>query len=263
MLEELRVIAMRTALVLLALIACACAPLPQRTGAAVEERVGVPVERRASPNFDERRPNFVILHHTSDASAEESLRVLTDPARGVSSHYLIGRDGRIFDLVDEKARAWHAGESYWGGQRDLNSASIGIELDNNGREPFADAQIDALLALLAEIKARYNIPSANFLGHGDIAPGRKVDPSRYFPWKRLAERGFGAWCEAPYPAVPPGIDDALLLQALGYSVWNIDAAVAAFKRHFTPDDASPQMTEKDRSLLYCLVLQNRAPTGYQ
>jgi N-acetylmuramoyl-L-alanine amidase len=254
-------IAMRTAVVLLALIASACAPLQPRTNVAIDERAGVPVERRPSPNFDERRPGFVILHHTSDASAEDSLRVLTNAARGVSSHYLVGRDGRIFSLVDEKARAWHAGESSWGGERDLNSSSIGIELDNDGKEPFAEAQIDALLALLAEIKARYKIPGVNFLGHGDIAPGRKVDPSRYFPWKRLAEKGFGAWCEAPYPAVPPGIDDALLLQAFGYSVWNIDAAVAAFKRHFTPDDPSPQMTEKDRSLLYCLVLQNRAPTG--
>ena len=241
---------MRTALVLLALTAGACAPLPPRAG--------VPAERRPSPNFDERRPSFVILHHTSDASAQESLRVLTDPARGVSAHYLIGRDGRIFDLVDEKARSWHAGESYWGGHRDLNSASIGIELDNNGMEPFADAQIEALLALLARIKERYNIPAANFIGHGDIAPGRKVDPSEYFPWKRLADQGYGLWCEPPYPAVPPGVDDALLLQAFGYNVWNLDAAVAAFKRHFVPDDASCQMTEKDRSLLYCLVLDQRA-----
>ena len=248
----------RTSLVLLALSAAACAPLPQGAPVSIEQPVGWPVERRPSPNFDERRPNYVILHHTSDATAEESLRVLTDPARGVSAHYLIGRDGRIFDLVDEKWRSWHAGESYWGGHGDLNSASIGIELDNNGREPFADAQIGALLALLARIKERYNIPAGNFIGHGDIAPGRKVDPSAYFPWKRLADQGYGLWCDPPYPAVPPGVDDALLLQAFGYNVWNLDAAIAAFKRHFAPDDPSSQMNEKDRSTLYCLVLDKRA-----
>ena len=249
---------MGTGVVLLALISAACAPLPQGTQVTPEQRVGVAVESRPSPNSDERRPNYVVLHHTSEASAEESLRVLTDWARGVSAHYLIGRDGRIFDLVDEKARSWHAGESYWGGNRDLNSASIGIELDNDGREPYQEAQIEALLALLARIKERYNIPAANFIGHGDIAPGRKVDPSAYFPWQRLADQGYGLWCEPPYPAVPPGVDDALLLQAYGYNVWNLDATIAAFKRHFVPDDPSRWMTEQDRSLLYCLVLEKRA-----
>ena len=242
----------------LAIALTACAPLAPRPGAAVKERAGPALERRASPNFDARRPEFVILHHTSNATAEDALRTLTDSARGVSAHYLIGRDGRIYALVDEQARAWHAGESYWGGHHDLNSASIGIELDNNGNEPFAEAQIAVLLTLLAPLKERYKIPTANFIGHGDVAPGRKVDPSRYFPWKRLADQGFGIWCDAPYPAVPPGIDDALLLQAFGYNVWNLDAAIAAFKRHFAPDDASPGMTEKDRSLAYCLVLQKRA-----
>lgn len=258
-------VAMRSTLVracvlLLALAAVACAPLARERVPAVE-RIGIPVEHRPSPNFDERRPNFVILHHTSSDSAEHSLRVLTDPARKVSSHYLIRRDGGIVYLVDERARAWHAGESYWGGQRDLNSASIGIELDNNGREPFAEPQIVALLTLLADLKSRYRIPAANFVGHSDVAPGRKVDPSGFFPWKRLAEQGFGVWCDPPYPAVPADIDTAVLLQAFGFNVWNLDAAVAAFKLHFVPDDPSPQMTEKDRSVLYCLVQQKQAFFG--
>ena len=141
---------LRTSVVLLALTASACAPLTQRTGVAVEERSGAAAERRLSPNFDERKPNYVILHHTSDASAEESLRVLTDPARGVSSHLPHRARRQNLRPRRRKARAWHAGESYWGGQRDLNSASIGIEIDNNGREPFADAQIAALLPLLAD-----------------------------------------------------------------------------------------------------------------
>jgi N-acetylmuramoyl-L-alanine amidase len=234
----------------------ACAPLPpQRAAAPDAVRPGVPTEYRPSPNYDVRRPNYVILHHTSGDTAEQALYTLTSASRRVSSHYLIGRDGRVYYLVDERHRAWHAGESYWGGQRDLNSTSIGIELDNNGREPFAEPQIVALLALLADLKARYKLNATSFLAHGDVAPGRKADPSVLFPWKRLAQHGFGLWCDPPYPSVPPGVDNALLLQAFGYNVWNLDAASAAFKRRFAPDDPSPIMTEKDRSILYCLVQQ--------
>jgi N-acetylmuramoyl-L-alanine amidase len=91
------------------------------------------------------------------------------------------------------------------------------------------------------------------LGHGDIAPGRKVDPSVYFPWKRLADNGFGLWCEPPYPVVPAGLDTALLLQAFGYNVWNLNAAIGAFKRRFVPDDPTSTMTDRDRAVLYCLV----------
>jgi N-acetylmuramoyl-L-alanine amidase len=239
----------RACTALLVLIIVSCTPLQERPTSAVEQR--------PSPNFDERRPNYVIFHHTSDDNAEEALRTLTDPMRKVSSHYLIARDGRTYSLVDERARAWHAGESYWGGNRDLNSASIGIELDNDGDEPFADVQIDALLALLADLKVRYGIPIANFVGHGDVAPRRKTDPGIHFPWKKLADRGFGVWCEPPYPPAPPGLDSVMLLYAFGYEVLNPDAAIAAFKRHFVPDDTRQEMTEDDRALLYCLVVQKQ------
>lgn len=249
----------RAILGLTALACAACAPLPlQRTAPLPPRSATIPAQESLSPNFDARRPNFVIIHHTTNASVEQSLRVLTDPERKVSAHYLIGRDGRVIQIVPDDARAWHAGESYWGGHSDINSASLGIELDNNGREPFPEAQIAALLTLLAELKARFNIPTANFIGHSDVAPGRKVDPSRSFPWKRLADAGYGMWCEAPYPAVPPGLDAATLLQAFGYNVWNVEAASRAFKLHFAPDDPSPQLTERDRSVLHCLVLQKRA-----
>jgi N-acetylmuramoyl-L-alanine amidase len=234
----------RAGAVLLLLIA-ACAPLPQRAS--------LPVEQRPSPNFNERRPNFVILHHSSNDTAEAALATLTSPAREVSAHYLIGRDGTIYYLVDELARAWHAGESYWSGVRDINSASIGIELDNNGNEPFADPQIAALLALLADIKTRYRIPAANFLGHGDVAPRRKADPSRWFPWQRLAGVGFGVWCEPPYPVAPAELDTVTLLGAFGYDISDPAAASAAFKRHFLPHEAPEEMTEDARALLYCLV----------
>jgi len=235
----------RAGAALLILAVVACAPLPQRAN--------VPVEQRPSPNFDERRPNFVILHHTSGDSAERALRTLTDLLRKVSAHYLIARDGTIYYLVDELARAWHAGESYWGGNRDLNSASIGIELDNNGEEPYAEPQIAALLALLADLTARWSIPAANVLGHGDVAPGRKVDPGALFPWRRLAAAGFGLWCDPPYDPPPAGLDDASLLAALGYDVSVPWSAVAAFKRHWAYGDATPELTEEQRGLVQCLL----------
>jgi len=230
-------------LVLLALGACT----------QIAPRTNVPYKERPSPNFNERRPNFVVIHYTSHDNAERSLSTLTDPLREVSAHYLVARDGTIYYLVDELARAWHAGDSYWGGTRDLNSASIGIELDNDGEEPYSEQQIESLLLLLADIKARYKIPAANFLGHGDIAPTRRADPGRAFPWKRLAGRGFGLWCEPPYPKVPNDADTALLLTALGYDTRDLDAAIAAFKRHFAPGDLTIEITEENRGLLLCLV----------
>lgn len=234
----------------IAALLTACAPLSPRS---------------ASPNFDERRPNLVIIHHTSDNTLEEALRTLTTPERKVSAHYLIGRDGTVVQLVDEKARAWHAGKSWWGGNTDINSASLGIELDNNGSEPFADAQIDALLVLLADVRQRYNIPAANFIGHADIAPRRKTDPSALFPWKRLAEKGFGLWCEAPLPPAPSDYDLPLALTALGYDPARPEAALQAFRLHFvghetTGGNLSP--SEQDKALAFCL-LQKKAEAAAQ
>jgi len=232
---------------LFAVLLAACAPLPPTTG--------VPIQWQPSPNFDERRPNFVIIHATSNDTAEQALRTLTDPVRRVSAHYLIGRDGRIFQLVDERARAWHAGESKWGATTDLNSVSLGIELDNNGDEPFPDVQISALLTLLNDIRERYPIPAANYLGHADIAPRRKVDPSSHFPWETLARQGFGLWCDPPLPEPPAAMDTALALRALGYDVSAPEPAILAFKRHFVQNDATPEFTDRDRSVLYCLLSQ--------
>lgn len=230
------------ALLPLAMLA-ACAPL----------RPGSDAGWRPSPNFDQRRPNFVILHQTTNDTAEKALATLTDPRRKVSAHYLVARDGAVLQLVDEAARAWHAGESWWGGMTDLNSASIGIELDNTGEEPFAEPQIVALLDLLGELGARYQIPRANFLAHGDIAPGRKVDPGRLFPWQRLAQRGFGLWCDEPPAEPPPGFDVALGLQALGYDTSVPAAARAAFRRHFVAADADAEFSSGERALLHCLL----------
>jgi len=235
-------------------------PQSPPSSAGLQPYTSLPLIERASVSFGARRPNYVILHHTSNDTAEDALRTLTNPRLEVSSHYLIGRDGRLYYLVDELARAWHAGDAYWAGIFDLNSVSIGIELDNNGFEPFAEPMIETLLQLLAELKTRYKIPTANFLAHGDIIPGRKVDPSRYFPWKRLAERGFGLWCEpsavsltSAWAPAPAGASDAFLLAAFGYDVSNFNAAVAAFKRRFLGLDSDRALTEGDRALLNCLI----------
>ena len=214
-------------------------------------------EEIASPNFDQRKPNYVILHHTGSDNADRALRTLTSAESRVSAHYLIDRDGKTIQLVEESARAWHAGKSYWGGNTDMNSVSVGIELDNNGSEPFADAQIDTLLLLLADIQARHRIPRANFIGHADIAPGRKTDPSALFPWRRLAAAGFGLWCESPATPAPPHFDAGLGLVALGYNPAQPEAAIAAFKLHFAPDSPGPGMSESDKALLHCLLQQPR------
>jgi N-acetylmuramoyl-L-alanine amidase len=232
---------------LLAILLAACAQLPAP--------VGGPAQWRPSPNFNERKPNFVVIHATSDDTVDEALRTLTDPVRQVSAHYLIGRDGEVFQLVDERARAWHAGESKWGAGTDLNSVSLGIELDNNGDEPFPDVQISALLTLLDSIRERYHIPAANYVGHSDVAPRRKVDPSAYFPWATLAKRGYGLWCDPPLPAPPAEMDTTLALRALGYDVSDPGAALGAFKRHFVQDEATNELTDLDRSMLYCLLSQ--------
>jgi N-acetylmuramoyl-L-alanine amidase len=227
------------------------------------------VHHVASPSFDQRRPQYVILHHTSNPTAAQALATLTDPERMVSAHYLVARDGTIYQLVDERDRAWHAGTSRWGSDTDINSSSIGIELDNTGFEPYPAAQLEALLALLADIEARHGIPRANFLAHGDVAPGRKVDPSADFPWKVLAQHGFGAWCDAPAVAPAPSVtpaqagaqsSDADLLALFGYDVADPEAATRAFNRHFMALEDEPRLSAQGRAVLECLVAATKEPS---
>ena len=222
----------------------ACAPLITQPALTIRQEW--------SPNFDSRRPNLVVIHHTTDDSLDESLATLSSPERKVSAHYLIGRDGQIIQLVDEKDRAWHAGVSWWGGDSDVNSSSIGIELDNNGYEPFAVIQIEALLILLADIQQRYSIPVANFVAHADVAPTRKTDPSGFFPWHKLAARGFGLWCDAPLLPAPEGFDLALALTALGYDPATPEASLGAFRLHFVGGDHVLSY-EEEAALAYCLL----------
>ena len=165
-------------------------PLPEKSdGSALyygEYRVG-------TTNFNLRKPNYVVIHHTAQDSVEQTLKTFTLSRTQVSSHYVIGRDGDVYHMLNDYFRGWHGGVGKWGNNSDLNSSSIGIELDNNGFEEFSLIQIHNLLKVLENLKVDYKIPAENFIGHSDIAPGRKVDPNVNFPWKRLAEEGYGLW----------------------------------------------------------------------
>jgi len=207
-------------------------------------------------NFDLRKPNFVVIHHTAQNSCEQTLKTFTLERTKVSAHYVICKDGTIHHMLNDYMRAWHGGVSKWGNNSDLNSSSIGIELDNNGFEPFDSAQINSLLLLLAQLKENYKIPDANFIGHADIAPKRKVDPNIQFPWVLLAQKGYGLWFEpdAKY-TLPASISIPFALAMVGYDIKDTTAALLAFKRHFRTDSTA-MITENDRSVLYQLI-QNK------
>lgn len=191
-----------------------------------------------SPNFGERRcgllPEFVVIHYTAMQSCAAAADRLCDPAAEVSAHYLIDYDGTAHQLVPEDARAWHAGAGQWRGVEDINSRSIGIELANDGFEPFPEPQMAALEALLAGIMARWDIPPAGVIGHSDMAPGRKSDPGARFDWLRLARQGLAIW---PAQMPCPNSDSALfqtLAQQAGYGPAAHDVLLAAFRLRFRP-----------------------------
>ena len=245
--------------------------------AAPESRAGAAGALwRPSPNHGPRRgdvvPSLVVLHYTAMDTAEAALARLCDPQAEVSAHYLVGREGRLWQLVDERARAWHAGAGAWGGIADVNSASIGIELDNTGRAPFSEPLMTRLEALLAELAGRWGIGPAGVIGHADCAPGRKADPGPRFDWRRLGRRGLAAW-PAPWPepkpepwlepwpapgADPGGALEPLLARA-GYTAPAPAAArLAAFRMRFRPGAAGPAEAA-DRALLAALPPAPRGP----
>ena len=208
-----------------------------------------------SINFGIRKPNFVILHHTAQKSTDQTIRTFTVKGQSeVSAHYVVGRDGKVVQMVNDLFRAHHAGIGRWGNDTDLNSSSIGIEIDNDGFEPYSEAQIQGVLKVLATLKKRYKIPAANFIGHSDIAPSRKPDPHD-FPWKRLAEKGFGLWYDDILVIPSAEFDTKLALRIIGYDVSNLSAAIVAFKRHFVQTDITPVLTESDLVILYNVYLK--------
>ena len=211
-----------------------------------------------SPNFNERRapPDMLVLHYTGMPSGEAALTRLRDTEAQVSAHYLVEEDGRIFGLVPEERRAWHAGRGVWQGEDDCNAASIGIEIVNPGHEfgyrAFPDVQIASVIALIGDIRERWTVPDSRIIGHSDLAPDRKEDPGELFPWKRLAEAGHGLWFEPAAERIKAlggllqkgddGIGVVVLragLHRLGYGIKpggdydaETEAAVRAFQRHW-------------------------------
>jgi N-acetylmuramoyl-L-alanine amidase len=202
-------------------------------------------------NFGLRKPSYVIIHHTAQHSTDETLKTFTLPRTQVSAHYVIGKDGRVFHMLNDYFRSWHAGNSRWGNQGDLNSFSIGIELDNNGYQYFDSIQINSLLVVLDRLKKTHNIPAANFIGHGDIAPTRKNDPNWRFPWALLAQKGFGLWYDSARKTVPEGFQANQALRIIGYDMRDTTAAQVAFKRHFL-QDTTRGLNERAREILFNL-----------
>ena len=232
------------------------------------------IEPRPSPNHDARMRDIshIIVHYTDMADCDAALTRLCDAAAKVSVHYFIRRDGHIFQLVEDDRRAWHAGVSYWRGETDMNSASLGIELDHDGHkdgkmDAFPDVQMAALISLLQQLTARHDIAPQNILGHSDIAPGRKIDPGEAFDWAALNKAGFGLWVDnVAIQDVPPlglGSDDKAVaplqkaLAAIGYQIAadgvfgpQTQAVIAAFQRHFRPSKVDGIADAETQTLVY-------------
>ncbi len=204
-------------------------------------------------NFGMRKPNFVIIHHTAQNSCEQTLQTFTLKRTEVSAHYVICKDGTVHHMLNDLLRAWHAGAGRWGNLTDVNSSSIGIELDNNGFDSFPGVQVNSLLNVLTALKNQYNIPTANFIGHADIAPTRKVDPNVFFPWKLLADNGFGLWYDTTGVVVSPAFNPLENLRIVGYDIRDSVAAIEAFKRHFLQIDSSKVLSEDDKKVLFALA----------
>ncbi|MGH6768594.1 MAG: N-acetylmuramoyl-L-alanine amidase [Xanthobacteraceae bacterium] len=220
----------------------------------------VVAEVKASPNHGERRdgvkPDMVLLHYTGMRDSKLALERLCSPTTEVSAHYVVMEDGHIVQCVPEARRAWHAGQSFWAGQTDVNSCSIGIEIANPGHEygypDFPRRQVAAVIALCRSIFTRHRIPAERVLAHSDVAPARKQDPGEKFPWRLLHDSGIGLWVK-PEPIKSGGRIFVLgdrdpevdllqtSLRTLGYGLEKSGsydaetmAVVAAFQRHYRP-----------------------------
>ena len=248
------------------------------------------------------RVRIVVIHHTT-ADFQESLDILTKKSnRPVSSHYLVPEPGdpsysdkelRLYSLVNEEARAWHAGSSYWAGKTSLNDMSIGIELVNQtycrrseeaippeaiDQEParicfypdFAEPQLQILLDLLKGIMERHTeVKPTHIIGHSDIAPQRKIDPGPRFPWQRLYRLGYGAWYdddtvvkywEQFRKEMPPVLTLQTALNTYGYGIElsgehdkQSRNVVRAFQMHFLPWQVSQEFTAETVAVLYALL----------
>ena len=212
------------------------------------------IVERASPNFADRpfgaKVELIVLHYTAMGVCEDALGRLCDPDAEVSAHYLIGRDGTLYRMVEEDKRAWHAGEGRWAGRDDVNSRSIGIELDNDGASPYDESLMTTLEALLADLLERHSLPPKSVIAHSDMAPGRKNDPGPFFDWQRLAAKELSVWPE-------PSLKGEFIKNAayFGYPVEAGEAVVlSAFRQRFRPDATGP-LNAADQALMAGLARQ--------
>lgn len=220
-----------------------------------------------SPNFDERTlpVSMLVLHYTGMEDAAGAIAWLTDPEKKVSSHYVVAEDGQVLRLVPEEKRAWHAGRSLWRGIDDVNSASVGIEIVNPGHDhgyrPFPEAQMEALIPLIADIVDRHGIAPANVVGHSDVAPQRKVDPGELFDWERLARLKLAVARPRKNLADPHWTPGGFLmaLERYGYDVSDGPAAVRAFQRRFRPETIDGIADGETRAILLSLLLAQPRP----
>jgi N-acetylmuramoyl-L-alanine amidase len=236
------------------------------------------IVQRPSPNFDARRTgapiDMLVLHYTGMKAAEEALARLCDPGARVSSHYTVDEDGTVHVHVAEDKRAWHAGKSFWRGERDVNARSIGIEIVNPGHEfgyrPFPVRQIDAVVALAKGILKRHPIQPSGVVGHSDVAPMRKEDPGEFFPWKRLAHEGIGPWPDDWWADGGPSFilgargrkvrEAQVSLDAIGYECEasgdydaETRAAVIAFQRRFRQSRSDGALDGATRGLIHAVA----------
>lgn len=232
-----------------------------------------------SPNFEPRRgktrADMLILHYTGMMSASRVVAWFASPASKLSSHYVVDEAGHITQMVSEADRAWHAGVGSWAGETDINSASIGIEIQNPGHDlgypEFSAPQMAAVTALSRDIIARNAIPPTRVLAHSDVSPGRKIDPGEKFDWRGLHASGVGHWVE-PVPlderddglgtgANDPSIARATaLLARYGYGITpsaNLDVTgakvVRSFQLHFRPARPDGRLDRSTLETLEALV----------
>ncbi len=220
--------------------------------------------QKPSPNSDDRgghQPTILLLHYTGMRTAEDAINQLTDKESKVSAHYTVDEGGVIYQHVDEEKRAWHAGQAYWQGEKNINAVSIGIEIVNPGHEfgykEFAEPQIISLKKLCADILNRYDFEYV--LAHSDVAPTRKQDPGELFPWKEFAQEGVGVWPDVSDEDIVKGagIDIYQALHDYGYGDYNQEDVLIAFQRHFVPEvfskNTAGQVCGLTKGRLYALL----------
>ncbi len=220
----------------------------------VADSLKYPVYQAGTTNFGMRKPNMVILHYTAQNSCDQTIQTFIKPATQVSAHYVICKDGTLHHMLNDYLRGWHAGASKWGNNTDINSSSIGIEIDNNGKENFSPAQLNTLYGLLEYLKKTHSIPTGNFIGHSDVAPARKIDPGILFPWKTLSEKGFGNWYgDTVGIVIPAAFNETLALRIIGYDVSNVNAAYSAFRQHYLATVNTGILNEQEKKILFSLM----------